>query len=167
MRPDPIKLDNPRARRLIGSGLGHHDFSSDAAPSAGVVAPDMQRYSNISISGQSRSHLGNVINYYHAAPNQSAELTNDYRQALDFLPGLEQTLKNLALAGKALPKTAATKEMLMQVQGIIDVSRPLYADLRKSKLKWTSEQSKKVEQLGDAVAVPLATINANIGMEIL
>ena len=37
----------------------------------------------------------------------------------------------------------------------------------KSKLKWSFQQSKKVETLEDTISVPLATINANIGMQIL
>jgi hypothetical protein len=110
---------------------------------------------------------------------------DEYRRAIEFLSGLEQTLQNLASAGRVLPRNAATQEILLQTKRIVDVLGPLHGQLKesepslgtaasgdaaarlKSKLKWTFQQSKKVERLEDTISVPLATINANIGMQIL
>ena len=110
---------------------------------------------------------------------------DEYQQAIEFLSGLEQTLQNLASAGNLLPQNAATLEILTQTKRIVDLLGPLHGQLKKaeatlgtaasgdpatrlkSKLKWAFQQSKQVEKLEDAIAVPLATINANIGLQIL
>ena len=110
---------------------------------------------------------------------------DEYQQAIEFLSGLEQTLQNLVSAGSLLPQSTATLEILKQTKRIVDVLGPLHGQLEKSeatlgtaasgapaarlksKLKWAFHQSKKVEKLEDAIAVPLATINANIGLQIL
>jgi hypothetical protein len=113
---------------------------------------------------------------------------DDYRQEIEFLSGLEETLQNLASANRVLPQSPATQQILQQTQRIINVLGPLLSNLRRSevslgasstsgraaklkfKLKWTFQQSKQVElleQLEDTISVPLATINANIGMQIL
>ena len=113
---------------------------------------------------------------------------DDYRQAVEFLSSLEQTLHNIASAGSVLPQNAATQEILLQTKRIIDLLKPLYNNLKKSedslgvsaskskkdtakrlksKLKWTFRQSNKVKQLQDAISVPLATINTSVGVEIL
>jgi hypothetical protein len=107
---------------------------------------------------------------------------DEYQRAIEFLSGLEQTLLNLAAAGRVLPQNAATREILLQTNRILDVLGPIYGQLKesepslgaaasgdvaaklRSKLKWAFQQSKKVERLEDTISVPLATINANIGM---
>jgi hypothetical protein len=116
---------------------------------------------------------------------ETAEAKDEYRKAIEFLSSLEQTLQNLTLAGKVLPDNPASQEIVAQTKRIVDVLKPLYHDLTqsesslgpsassnattrlKSKLKWTFQQSKKMEEFEDTVSLPLATINANIGMQIM
>lgn len=109
----------------------------------------------------------------------------DYQQSIEFLLGLENTLQNLVTVGSVLPPDAAARIALQQTEHIANVLIPLLKDVKKfessigesasqgpgrkigSKLKWSLHQAKKVEKLEDKIAVPLATINTNLGVQIV
>jgi hypothetical protein len=128
---------------------------------------------------------GKLIAKITKALKETGGARDDYQESIQFLSGLETTLKNLVAAGSVLPQTAAAQETIQQTEKIVNALAPLLRDCRRfesslgagtsrsgasqtaSRLRWSFRQARAVANLEERISVPLATVNANIGMQIL
>ena len=128
---------------------------------------------------------GKLIAKITKALKETGGARDDYQESVQFLSGLETTLRNLAAAGSVLPQTTAARETIQQTEKIISALAPLLRDCRSfesslgastsqsrasqtaPRLRWSFRQARAVANLEEKISVPLATVNANIGMQIL
>src|ERR1700733_11817688 len=74
---------------------------------------------------------GKLIAKITKALKETGGARDDYQESIQFLSGLETTLKNLEAAGSVLPQTAAAQETIQQTEKIVNALAPLLRDCRR------------------------------------
>ena len=117
------------------------------------------------------------------ALRESGGASEDYQQSAQFLFSLEQTLTSLVFLESVLPQDASADMIISQARMVAEILNSFVTSINKfeaslgryhrkgfrhgmvRKLQWTIFVSGKVKELQSKIALPIATINTNLGLQ--